>query len=171
MRLLPRDDFCSHHPFFLCLVSEHGTANHIANGKDIRDRGLELLVHFHLPPFIDHNASSFEAKSFGEGFAPNRHQAVIARKPNVLPLFVFGSDGYFITLAFYPTDLMWEIEFDALFFHHFHQFFGKRTVHDWRNAIGIFHNGHFSTQSAIDLTELQSNHPTADHHQMLGDFS
>lgn len=48
--------------FFLSLVGQHGSADHITNSKNAWDVGLQVIIHYDSPPLVHLDACTIKAQ-------------------------------------------------------------------------------------------------------------
>ena len=119
-------------------VGEHGAAHHVADGVDVTDRGLHLVVHRDASAVIGLQSGGFEVEAFGVGLASHRDEAVIRFPDDFLALLVIGFDRDLFGRGLDFFHAVLQVELDPQLFHAAHQFLAHRAVHGRDDGILVF---------------------------------
>ena len=168
---LARQDLGEGHALVLGLVSKHRAIDQVAEGRDRRDVGPEVMVGRDLSRLRIHvHADLAQPQAFGIGAPAHRDQDPVAHDVLLGPVLGrLDVDRDLLALDRRARDLRLKLDVEPLL----RQALVKQVAHldvgERRDPGQELDHGHLGTQPAPDRAQLQADVPAADHHEVLGD--
>ena len=163
MARLTGDELHASRAFFLCLVGQHRPANHVTNGKNTRDVGLEMMVNFDKAALVHLHPGLGEAQLVSEGLAANGDEHHVGL--DFLRLATLGGRRRQLDTAwsgFRRCHPGGEFEFQALFFEDAQHGLGNFSIHTGQDVVEEFNHGDLGPQTTPDRTHFQPDDACAD---------
>src|SRR5438105_6218314 len=133
-------------PFLFCLVRQHRSGNHIANGVNAVGAGGKVFVDGDGPLLVQLNAHTFQADVASVRNSSDRNQHAVTGDR----FEAFAFDHAAVILDSDASHFDREPEFQALFLKEFVCFCGELGVHAKQDAIEVLEHRNFGSEPTPD---------------------
>ncbi|KAF1856457.1 hypothetical protein Lal_00048580, partial [Lupinus albus] len=160
------DALGDHDALFRSLVGQHRATHHVANGEDAGNGGLAVVVDVDVAALVKGHAAVGSQQVGGDRTTTNGNDQLVEH----LLLLAFGvgeADGDLLLLHFGTGDTGAQADLQSLLGEDLEGFLGDLLVSGREELVQGFQHGDFGTQAGPYGAQLQADHASADHAELL----